>query len=239
LECLASGLRGDAMAHSSVVRLTTDIARLPPGLTPKGWDLLARAKAALVREQSNFTMVEKVHLLWDLGDAWQDGGWFTDSEKTAAQLIIEESSDAGTDSFMPQVWRFEREKSLAVRRLGPAPDRARVLARLRGYKEPWQHELIEDDIIALEIDVLFDRRAARERKIAPIDTGNAAADLAYFDDPTARKLRALYQDYQVSQRAASWRARRDAASRFLDVLRRVGSAPPLMPCALALEDLAT
>ena len=60
------------MAHSSVVRLTTDIARLPPGLTPKGWDLLARAKAALVREQSNFTMVEKVHLLWDLGDAWQD-----------------------------------------------------------------------------------------------------------------------------------------------------------------------
>ena len=113
-------------------------------------------------------------------------GWFTDSEKTAAQLIIEESSDAGTDSFMPQVWRFEREKSLAVRRLGPAPDRARVLARLRGYKEPWQHELIEDDIIALEIDVLFDRRAARERKIAPVDSGNAAADLAYFDDPTAR-----------------------------------------------------
>lgn len=225
------------MAHSSVVRLTTSSDRLPPGLTPKGWDLLARAKAALVRDQANFTMVEKVHLLWDLDDAWRAGGWFTDSEKSAAQLTIEESGDGGTDSFMPQVWRFEREKSLAVRRLGPAADRARVLARLRGYKEPWQHELIEDDIIALEIDVLIDRRAARTRKIMPADTGNAAADLAYFDDPTARQLRALFQDYQASQRAPAWRARRDAATRFLDVLRRIGAAPPLMACTLALEEI--
>jgi hypothetical protein len=221
------------MAHSSVIRLLPRPDRLPPGLTSRGWDLLARAKDAFIHDQRSYTMVEKVHLLWDLGDAWSQDGWFTESEKCAAQRIIEDSAAAGTDSFMPQLWRFEREKSQTLRRIGPAPAPAHVLARLRGYREPWQRELLEDELVGLEIDVIVARRKARLRKVA----GVAGVDPAHFDDPTARRLRTLYEDYQGSQRVGSWRERRDAASRYLDLLRRIGSAPPLAPCALALEEI--
>jgi hypothetical protein len=219
-----------AISTMSVASASAAMTLSGAGITARGSTLLEQARDALVSNPSNYSMIEKLHIYWDLGDAWQDRGWFTDAEKKESQKIIEASIAAGPDGFIHQLGKFEKERLADVTRLGLDADSRKAYAFFKTYEEPWKQEYLKGQMTNLEISygvaaTLKSRDGQNGFNFMRDTRDGISLSVADIKDPTARKALELLRDYRVSQNFGSWRDRQSAADSILAELRKLASAP--------------
>jgi hypothetical protein len=215
------------MAVSSVANAAANaaLAGSQAGITAKGRAFLDKARDMLVDNQDKYSMIDKVRIYQDMGDAWMDRGWFNDAEKKVAQQIIEASAATGPNGFMQKVWKFEGDKGTWLQTQGPFPDQVAVLAKYKAY-EPWQQELIKQEILSVEIQAIFNEKLkARDGKNGFVFARDASFDAAGIKDPIARQLLQLMKEHMDAMNIGTWRDRVSTQEKFLEILKGTRSDP--------------